>query len=118
VLADIRQRAPHARILLIGYPDLLPETGNGWWPLVPIAHGDVPYLRNVEISLNAMLAATAAKAGVGYVDTYTGTIGHDACQPSGVKWVEGLIPTSLAVPMHPNASGGHAMARLILAVLR
>jgi hypothetical protein len=71
-----------------------------------------------EIRLNAMLAAAAARAGVGYVRTYNGTIGHDACQPSGVKWVEGLIPASLAVPMHPNAAGEQAMARLILAALR
>jgi hypothetical protein len=70
------------------------------------------------IRLNAMLAAPAARAGVGYVRTYNGTIGHDACQPSGVKWVEGLIPASLAVPMHPNAAGEQAMARLILAALR
>lgn len=65
-----------------------------------------------------MLATAAARAGVGYVDTYNATIGHDACQPSGVKWVEGLIPTSLAVPMHPNAAGEQAIARLILDALR
>lgn len=118
LLDSIRQRAPHARILLIGYPAILPATGNGCWPWVPIARGDVPYLRDTELRLNAMLAAAAARAGVGYVGTYDGTLGHDACQPSGVKWVEGLIPTSLAVPMHPNAAGERAIARLIIAALR
>jgi len=85
---------------------------------VPIARGDVPYLRGTETRLNAMLAAAAAKADVGYVDAYNGTIGHDACQPPDVKWVEGLIPTSLAAPMHPNAAGEQAMAGLILDALR
>jgi lysophospholipase L1-like esterase len=118
MLTQIRQRASHARILLIGYPDILPVSGNGCWPLTPVARGDVPYLRSVETSLNAMLAASAAKVGVTYVDTYRDTIGHDVCQPSGVKWVEGLIPTSLAMPMHPNASGEQAMASIILASLR
>lgn len=117
MLSEIRKRSPHARILLIGYPDILPLTGNGCWPLTPIARGDVPYLRNIETSLNAMLAASAPKAGATYVDTYRGTIGHDVCQSPGVKWVEGLIPTSLALPMHPNASGEQAMARIILATL-
>lgn len=118
VLRGIHERAPHARIMLIGYPDLLPTQGSGCWPWVPIARGDVPYLRTVETRLNAMLATAAATAGASYVDTYAGTIGHDACEPSGVKWVEGLIPTSLAAPMHPNAAGEQAMARLILTALR
>ena len=35
VLTAIRQRAPHARVLLVGYPDILPASGNGCWPEVP-----------------------------------------------------------------------------------
>lgn len=118
LLDSIRQRAPRARVLLVGYPDILPISGDGCWPEVPIARGDVPYLRNTEVRLNSMLAAAAARAGVAYVDIYDGTIGHDACQSSSVKWVEGLVPTSLAVPLHPDAAGEQAMARLILAALR
>ena len=118
LLDSIHQRAPHAQVLLIGYPDLLPASRNGCWPWVPIARGDVPYLRDTETRLNTMLATAAARAGASYIDTYNGTTGHDACQPSGVKWVEGLIPTSLAVPMHPNAAGEQAIARLILDALR
>lgn len=109
---------PHARILLVGYPDFLPDKGTGCWPWVPIAHGDIRYLRDVEISLNALLAATAAKAGVSYVDPYTGAIGHDAGQAADVKCVAGLIPASLAVPMHPYAAGEKAVARLIRAAVR
>lgn len=118
VLSSIRQRAPRARILLVGYPDILPTTGSGCWPEVPFTHDDVTYLAKTEVRLNSMLAAVAAKSGAGYVDTYGGSIGHDACEPSGVKWVEGLIPTSLAAPMHPNALGEQAMSREILGALR
>jgi hypothetical protein len=42
-------------------------------------------------------------------------IGHDFCQPTGVKWVEGLVPTSPAAPVHPNALGERAMAQQVLA---
>jgi hypothetical protein len=35
VLQQIRVRAPHARVLLVGYPDILPSTGDGCWPLCP-----------------------------------------------------------------------------------
>ena len=52
------------------------------------------------------------------MDTYTPSTGHDACQRAGTKWVEGLIPTSAALPLHPNALGEQAMAREIEAALR
>jgi lysophospholipase L1-like esterase len=118
VLTAIRQHAPHARVLLVGYPDILPVSGNGCWPELAVARGDVPYLRGIENQLNAMLAATAAAHGVTFVDTYAASVGHDACQRPGTKWVEGLIPTSLAVPLHPNALGEQAMARAIEQALR
>lgn len=116
-LAAIRARAPRARVLVVGYPDILPVRGNGCWPEVTIARGDLPYLRGVETRLNAMLAAAADRAGDTFVDTYTPSIGHDACTHGGTKWVEGLVPASAAVPMHPNALGEQAMAREIVAAL-
>jgi hypothetical protein len=39
------------------------------------------------------------------------------CQNPGTKWVEGLIPTSPAVPFHPNGLGEQEMARQVLAAL-
>ncbi len=117
VLQEIHQRAPAARILVIGYPVVLPNTGHGCWPLVPVAHGDVVYLRGVEMRLNSMLASAAAAHGATYVNTYTDSIGHDVCQAPGTRWVEGIVPTSPAAPVHPNALGERAMARQVLAVL-
>jgi lysophospholipase L1-like esterase len=117
VLQAIHQRAPGARVLLVGYPVILPNTGHGCWPVMPVAYGDVPYLRGVELKLNKMLAGEAAANGATYVNTYTDSIGHDVCQVPGVKWVEGLVPTSPAAPFHPNALGEQAMAKQVLAAL-
>jgi lysophospholipase L1-like esterase len=120
VAADLRgihADAPNARVLLVGYPVILPNSGDGCWPVVPIAFGDVPYLRGVEQELNAMLATEAAANNATFVDTYTASIGHDVCQAPGVKWVEGLIPTSPAAPFHPNALGEKSMAKQVLAAL-
>lgn len=117
VLAGIRARAPQARILVVGYPDLFPQRG-GCWPAVPITNGDIAYLRSIELLLNAMLAADAKAAGDTFVDTYTPTIGHDVCQSASVKDVEGVIPTSLTYPFHPNARGQAVMAAAVLAALR
>jgi lysophospholipase L1-like esterase len=117
-LRRVRRRAPHARIMVVGYPDVLPVHGTGCWPQVPVARGDLAYLNGLEHKLNRMLARQAAASGDSYVNTYAGSIGHDACQRPGVSWVEGLIPTSLAIPFHPNALGARAMARRVVAALR
>jgi lysophospholipase L1-like esterase len=116
VLQDIAVRAPHARIVVVGYPDMFPQSG-GCWPRVPITSGDITYLRGIEFQVNAMLAAVAQSAGATFVDTYTPTIGHDFCQPESVRDVEGLIPGSLALPFHPNARGQAAIAAAVLAAL-
>jgi GDSL-like Lipase/Acylhydrolase family len=116
-LQGIHADAPNARVLLVGYPVILPNSGDGCWPVVPIAFGDVPYLRGVEQELNAMLATEAAANSATFVDTYTASIGHDVCQSPGVKWVEGLIPTSPAAPFHPNALCEKSMAQQVLAAL-
>ena len=120
VAADLQQihaDAPNAKVFVVGYPVILPNSGDGCWPLVPIAYGDVPYLRGVEKALNSMLAAEAAANNATFVDTYTASIGHDVCQDPGTKWVEGLIPTSPAVPFHPNRLGEQEMAQQVLAAL-
>ena len=116
VLRSIAERAPRARIVLVGYPDLFPQAG-GCWPRVPITNGDIAWLRGIEFQLNAMLAAVAQSAGATFVDTYTPTIGHDFCQPESVRDVEGLVPGSLALPFHPNARGQAAIAAAVLSAL-
>jgi len=114
VLQEIHALAPSARVFLVGYPVILPNSGNGCWPLVPISFGDVPYLRGVELELNAMLLREAAANGATFVNTYADSIGHDACQPPGTKWMEGLIPTSPAAPFHPNQLGEEHMADQVI----
>jgi lysophospholipase L1-like esterase len=117
VLQAVHAAAPAASVIVVGYPAILPDTGLGCWPAVPVSFGDVPYLRTVQKSLNSMLASTAAANGAGYVDVYRPSIGHDACKSSGVRWVEGLIPGNSAAPFHPNAAGEQGMAAPIIAAL-
>ncbi|MFR9803423.1 SGNH/GDSL hydrolase family protein [Pseudonocardia sp. RS010] len=117
VLGEIGARSPGARVAVVGYPALLPDEGPGCFPVVPLSPGDIGWLRGIEKDLNAMLAAQAGAAGAVYVDTYTPTIGHDMCQLPAVKWIEGLLPTSPAAPVHPNAQGMQAMGEAVLAAL-
>jgi len=116
-LAAVHRRSPQARVFVVGYPAILPEVQPGCWPLLPIAPADVAYLRDKEKELNAMLASQAQAGGATYVDAYGASIGHDACQLPGARWVEPLIPLALAAPVHPNALGMAGMASALLAAM-
>ncbi|CAA9233752.1 MAG: putative secreted hydrolase [uncultured Acidimicrobiales bacterium] len=109
-LAEVRRRSRLARTFVVGYPAILPEAQPGCWPVMPITPGDVPYLREKTKELNAMLATRAAAAGATYVDVYGPSVGHDACQLPGVRWIEPIVPLSPAAPVHPNALGMQGMA--------
>ncbi|WP_418155006.1 SGNH/GDSL hydrolase family protein [Actinoalloteichus caeruleus] len=115
-LDEITHRSPSATVLVVGYQTIVPATG-GCFPRVPIARGDTAFLDGVHQALNAMLASAADRAGAVFVDTYGASQGHDWCQPKGVKWVEGVLPTSPAFPVHPNELGMAAVADMIEAEL-
>ena len=104
VLQGIHSRSPNARVFVVNYPDILP-TGSGCWPTMPLGFGDVPYLRATEERLNSMLATEASLNGATIVNWYAASAGHDACKSSGTRWVEPLIPSELAFPVHPNKAG-------------
>lgn len=115
VLAGIKSRSPSAKIYVVNYPAIFPETGFGCWPQMPIGFQDVPYLRSTEQRLNSMLATQASAAGATLVNWYNASIGHDACKSSSTRWVEPLVPGELAAPIHPNQAGMQGGANALLA---
>ncbi|GHE05301.1 SGNH/GDSL hydrolase family protein [Streptomyces alanosinicus] len=117
VLRAVHARAPHARVVVVGYPDLLPDDGSGCFPQVPFAQKDFAYLRDTEKRLNLMLRLVAGLNRADYVDTYGPTVGHDMCKAPADRWIEPLQPVAPAAPAHPNARGEQAMAQAVLARL-
>jgi len=115
VLDGIRARSPLATTFVVNYSALFPHEGPGCHPQMPVAEGDVPYLRAKQEELNAMLAQQAAANGARLVDVYAASVGHDACALPLVRWVEPYIPASPAAPLHPNLIGMQAMAQLVRA---
>ncbi len=113
----IRARAPEARVLQVGYPDVAPRNGRGCYPLVPLSDDDMTYLDEMMRRTNDMIEEQARANDVEYVDTYDDSIGHDVCTAPDVRWFEGLVPTQPAFPIHPNALGEASMARSVLRVL-
>jgi hypothetical protein len=117
VLQGIEARSPKARVLVVNYAAILPHSGPGCWPQMPITEGDVPYVRAKQEELNAMLATEAAAAGAEVVDWYAASVGHDACQPPVIRWVEPVVPVNAAAPIHPNLGGMLGASELLVAAL-
>jgi lysophospholipase L1-like esterase len=117
VLKAIKARAPAAKVFQVGYPSILPENGFGCWPTMPYAPADVPYLVAKTKELNAMVAQVAAANGVTFVDTYTPSLGHDACSLPLRRWIEPVIPVAPAYPVHPNLAGEVGMGIAVAAAV-
>jgi len=117
VLQGIHARSPQARVFVVNYPAIFPETGSGCWPQMPVSFSDAPYLRAKEQELDAMIATQAAANGAKLVNWYQASIGHDACKSSTVRWVEPLVPNNPAAPIHPNLRGMEGAASLLIAAV-
>lgn len=115
-LSAVQAKAPNARVAIAGYLWLLPPTG-GCFPLMPIARGDVPYLRDLQATLNDAVRRAAEVTGATYIDVSTISEGHDACRPIGTRWVEPALGSVQLIPVHPNLRGERAMADQAVAVL-
>jgi lysophospholipase L1-like esterase len=116
-LRAVRARAPKAKVAILGYPWILPATV-GCFPKMPVARGDLPYLRGIQWTLNDAVRRAAAATGATYVNLNTVSEGHDACKPMGVRWVEPVLQGTNPVIVHPNALGEAQMAAQAIKVLR
>jgi len=115
-LRAVRAAAPDAEVAVLGYPWILPTSG-GCFDRMPIAEGDVPYLRSIQATLNDVVRRAAAATGATYVNMNKVSDGHDACRPIGVRWVEPVLQGTNAVVVHPNALGEQQMAAQAMTAL-
>jgi lysophospholipase L1-like esterase len=113
-IQGIHARSPGAQVLVVNYSAIFPHTGSGCYPKMPVARGDVAWLRSKQVELNTMLASQAAANGAEVVDVYSASVGRSACASSGTRWVEPYIPATAAAPLHPNLRGMQAMARMVV----
>lgn len=116
-LGAVRAKAPHARVAILGYPWIMPASG-GCFDKMPVAEGDVPYVRGIQATLNDAVRRAAAATGATYVNMNVVSEGHDACEPIGVRWIEPVLQGTNPVIVHPNALGEAEMAAQTIRVLR
>ncbi|MFC4784573.1 SGNH/GDSL hydrolase family protein [Nocardioides sp. MAHUQ-72] len=114
IVAGIRDRAPKARVVVVGYPQILPPSGT-CPDLLPLATGDYDYARRINEGLAQAVEQGARKADA-FVDVFGPSAGHDIC--SDDPWINGReTDTSRALAFHPFAEEQEALARLVLAEL-
>jgi lysophospholipase L1-like esterase len=112
VLNGIHRRAPQAKVLLVGYPRIVPK--RGYCPArLPLAKGDYTWLNSVEVDLDDALATAAANDGeASYVSTYRR--GHSVCAKGWRAWVNGKgLELFRAAPYHPFEAGMRAEANIV-----
>jgi hypothetical protein len=115
-LRAVHRKAPHARVAILGYPWILPPT-DGCFDKMPVAKGDVPYLRRVQATLNDAVRRAAKATGSTYVSFARVSEGHDACQAPGVRWIEPVLRGTNPVVVHPNALGEKRMGQRTVRML-
>ncbi|MBS45253.1 MAG: GDSL family lipase [Nocardioides sp.] len=112
VVRAIGKRAPEARILLIGYPQLLPDEGSCRAKL-PLAEGDYAYVKGLNLRLAKTVKRGGIKGGAEYVDLVEASKGHDIC--SDQPWVAGVRgDPKRAMGLHPSPAEQRAVAKLVV----
>ncbi|MEV0254488.1 SGNH/GDSL hydrolase family protein [Streptomyces sp. NPDC050732] len=111
-LNQIKARSPKAEVAILGYPWITPAKAvPGCFAKLPIADGDVPYLRDLQTHLNGAAQRAAHETGATFVDLAAASDAHDACRPVGQRWIEPVLFGTNFVPVHPNALGEAGMAK-------
>ncbi|MEV5988473.1 SGNH/GDSL hydrolase family protein [Streptomyces sp. NPDC052051] len=124
MLTVLHERAPHAKILAVGYPTIIPEDTskcryNDLEQFGSITPGDLDWLRqDVLEPLNKAIEKSAgAHDAARFVDLYNSSRSHSVCDTG--KWVEGIftrVPDQPAL-VHPNASGHRNAADHVAAAM-
>jgi hypothetical protein len=120
-IAWVHYWAPNARIALVGYPALWPNSPT--CPETPdfflVVHAKhQPYLYWLQSRLNDVQRAVAQTNHITFVDMFTQSAGHDSCQPPAQQWVFPDTPIILfGAPLHPTDQGSQNIAALTIAAL-
>lgn len=120
VIAEVRRRAPNARIVLVGYLPTVPAEGASC-AAVPLSAEDAARVRGVAIRLAQIIGGAAERNHVGIVRASVIGTGHDAC--SGVPYIAGFHPAtnlgwSSPVAYHPTQAGMDAVAQALAEQIR
>jgi lysophospholipase L1-like esterase len=101
--AAIRRAAPHARVIVLGYPrlfDLAPACTD---PDVPNLNRRRKLNHGADVLNDVIRQTVSRQSGFGYVDVRDRFTGHGVC--SADPWINGPSVPTLVGPYHPNQEG-------------
>jgi lysophospholipase L1-like esterase len=114
VLEKVHTLAPKAKVLAIGYPQLV--SSDHVCSKLPLATGDYAYLEKINRALTVAVQQAAKATGSTYVDVWTLSKDHDIC--SADPWINGSVNQQGRAPRyHPFAAEHVAVATLIESLL-
>ncbi|TDQ48820.1 SGNH/GDSL hydrolase family protein [Actinorugispora endophytica] len=127
LIGEVRDRAPDARVLVVGYPRLFPEEPTGMY--YTLTAGDQSWLNETIRRFNKQLddavqvhdseiADSGQVGSVEFVDAYDALDGHEI--GSEEPWVNGVLLRDFATGVtvdrstfHPDADGHQAVSALV-----
>lgn len=120
VVDEIRERSPNAVVYLVGYAQIVNPRGAHCQTSMRVSPADAAYFDGFQRYLNERMRDAAEASGIRFIDIYERSVGHDACKPPDVRWVEPRVGSRLMpnVQVHPNEAGERAVANLILEAMQ
>ena len=115
----VRDRAPHAQVLVTGYPLLFPAAESAS-PVCDTVFGFARQeLNRLALQANAAIAATAERTGAVYVDLVAPFTGHSSCEENPARsWINTLTPQDPVASFHPDRAGQRAIACALVKAAR
>lgn len=113
VIAAVRQRAPSARIILVGYLPAVAAAGPGDCAALPLTPADAARVRDVAVRLAQIIGGAAQRNNTGIVRSTMVGAGHEVC--SADPYLAGFHPAANPgwhgpVAYHPNQAGMNRIA--------
>lgn len=116
IAAEVRRRAPQARLVFVDYASIVPPAGN--CAAVPLAADDAAAARALAARLARITAEVARAAGAEVLAASAVTADHHACARE--PWMNGHVAPvtpGAGAPYHPNLAGMTAVADALQALL-
>ena len=109
VVNAVHERAPQARVLMVGYFTILPASGA--CAGVPLSADQLSYERGLAADLAQDTVTAANATGATVVDLASASAEHNSC--AAQPWVNTYDVAAGLQPYHPNATGMAAAAQLV-----
>ncbi|TYL54933.1 SGNH/GDSL hydrolase family protein [Nocardioides sp. BGMRC 2183] len=118
LIDEVRQRAPKAELVAVGYGTYVPPTSCS--ALFGVTPAEAVYLQGLIDHMSDVIGAVAEEKGVAFADmrTIPGAGDHTVCAAPDQQWIRAINTYDDGAPMHPSTAGMKAMAGEVLRTIQ